>query len=215
MPNLTGPKNWLGGQGYRRSCPAPPLSSGVVQQWPCLLGVRQHNFSPEESSVLSPGFLAVLPQAHSTWVPRNQVCMLDMIVIVFLLATIHLPFSFLERKCICETFKLNKCWESSSQTILFAYGPFSRGNIWTLLINFFKLKTRISYWTQVKGKTVKTTPVLWTFSFPLPQSPQNPWVSASQTLPSIEITENLVKLQTQYPWMGTRDSAFLTSSRVI
>ena len=53
---------------------------------------------------------------------------------------------------------------------------------------FFKLKTRISYWTWVKGSTVKGTSLLWTFSFPLPQSPQSPWISASQTLPSVGIT---------------------------
>ena len=149
---------------------------------------------------------------------KNQVWMLDMILIVFLY-TYHKFVCLLSwRESVFAKLLSRTNVDDHQFSYLHKDLSFSKGNIWALLISFVKAKNSTSCLRQVKGSTVKRTPLLWTFSFPLPQppeEPQAPRISVSQTSPSVGITWNLVKIQIQYLWMGAWDSAFLTSSQVI
>ena len=59
-------------------CPGKRLSSGPK-------GCDRINFFPlAKSRVSSPVFLTAVSQTNPMWAPRNQVCMLDIVLIVFL-----------------------------------------------------------------------------------------------------------------------------------
>lgn len=101
-------KIWLAlktilGARYWRRCPAPPLSSGVVQQWSCLLGVDSilSHLKKAVCSLLISGSPAS-SQFHMGSKKSSLYAWYDSNCFPFL-AIINLPFSFLERKCICET----------------------------------------------------------------------------------------------------------------